>query len=179
MSVASSYAKAFMQAIRETGAGSLEKAEAELADVVEAIQSNPALKKVVTGFAVSKADRVRVVDELAKKMNLSPTVQRFLTLLTNKQRVNALVSILDAFKGLRLESEGAVRGKVVSADPLSDTEVKELSASFEKRLGKKVVFDCTTNGDLIAGLRITVGGVTYDGTLASQLKQIRSHMLEN
>lgn len=178
MSVATSYAKALMQAVRETGGGSPEKTETELLQVQQAFLSSPTLKKVMSGFAVSKAEKIRVIDELGAKMGLSPQVRKFLTLLTHKQRVGALSSILESYKNLRLESEGVVSGKLVSADPLSETEIREISNSFEKRFNKKVVFDCSTDPDLIAGLRITVGGVTYDGSLSSQLRQIRSHMLQ-
>jgi F0F1-type ATP synthase delta subunit len=40
-------------------------------------------------------------------------------------------------------------------------------------LGRKVAFRVSTDPSLLAGVRVTVSGVTYDGTLKAQLEQLK------
>jgi F-type H+-transporting ATPase subunit delta len=84
-----------------------------------------------------------------------------------------LPEVRDTFSEVRLNAEGGVTGKLVSAEPMTDADVQSLSAAFTRKLGRKVAFRVSTDPGLLAGVRVTVNGVTYDGTLKAQLEQLR------
>jgi hypothetical protein len=48
-----------------------------------------------------------------------------------------------------------------------------LSVAFGARIGRKVSFETHEDPSLLAGVKVTVGGVTYDGTMRSQLSRLR------
>jgi F-type H+-transporting ATPase subunit delta len=81
--------------------------------------------------------------------------------------------IRNAYRSVRLEAEGGVSGRLVSADPLSESDIKGLADAFQRKLGKPVAFRVSTDPSLLAGMKVIVNGVTYDGTLKSQLQQLR------
>ena len=61
-------------------------------------------------------------------------------------------------------------------DPLKDSDVQGLAQAYEKKLGKRVEFQVSVDPGLLAGLKVTVNGVTYDGTLRSQLDRLKENL---
>ena len=55
-------------------------------------------------------------------------------------------------------------------------DVEALAKAFGKKLNKRVAFHVSTDPSLLAGMKVTVNGVTYDGTLRSQLQKLRDQI---
>ena len=72
-----------------------------------------------------------------------------------------------------MELRGGELGEVASPDALESSELQALAQTFESQLGHPVEFQSRIEPDLLAGLKVTVGGKTYDGTLRSQLNRLR------
>jgi F0F1-type ATP synthase delta subunit len=51
--------------------------------------------------------------------------------------------------------------------------IKEITQAFTQKLKRKVDFKVTTQPSLLAGLKVTVNGVTYDGSLLAQLERLK------
>jgi F-type H+-transporting ATPase subunit delta len=77
---------------------------------------------------------------------------------------------------VRLASEGGILGQVISAEPMDQKDVESLAQSFSKKLGKRVTFKVSVDAALLAGMKVIVSGVTYDGTLQSQLQKLRDQV---
>src|SRR5690606_25484866 len=101
----------------------------------------------------------------------------FLNLVATKGRGAFLADIADAFTAVRLESEGATLGMVVSADALQQKDLEELATAFTRKLGKNVVFKSAVDPNLLAGLKVTVNGTTYAGSLRAQLQQLKDRLV--
>jgi F-type H+-transporting ATPase subunit delta len=85
--------------------------------------------------------------------------------------------ITHAFNEVRLEAEGGILGRVVSADPMAANDLEDLSKAYSQKLGKRVAFSASVDPNLLAGIKVTVNGVTYDGTLRSQLQRLRDQLV--
>jgi F-type H+-transporting ATPase subunit delta len=179
MSVTRSYAKALLDAAVEMGMKSsdLDKIEAELADFVGAVGSSRDLRESITSPVVSSGDKAAIAHAIAKKLGISQLTSRFLSILASKGRGPILEEIVEAFTATRLESEGATLGTVVSADPLQQKDLEELATAFSRKLGKKVVFKSAVDPSLLAGLKVTVNGTTYDGSMRAQLQNLRDRLI--
>jgi F-type H+-transporting ATPase subunit delta len=179
MSVSRSYASALLEAATELGlkAEQLDSIEQELAAFSGAVVASRDLAEALRSPVVASADKAEVVSAIATKMGFSDLSSKFLVMIARKERASLLASIVEAFTAVRLESEGATFGHVVSADALKKEDLEELAMAFSRKLGKKVVFKSEVDEDLLAGLKVTVGGVTYDGSLRSQLKQLRERLV--
>ena len=175
MSLAKNYARAFFEQTASSN-GSKEtvlEQKKELADFWGVLESAPKLMAALTAPAISSKEKVAVVQELTDKLKISKPVMRLLSLLGQNGRIGMLPAVIDALDEVRLGVEGGVLGRIVSAEPLDSAAIKEITASFTSKLKRKVEFKTAIDTSLLAGLKVTVNGVTYDGTLLSQLERLR------
>jgi F-type H+-transporting ATPase subunit delta len=179
MSLATSYAKALYESAKAQGTTSaqFDEIEQQFDGFVALLKDNDQLHKALMGPVVTAKEKVGVIEAISQKSNYSKPLTLFLVLLAQKERLQAVLDIHEAFTSVRLEAEGAVSGRLVSADPLNDSDLKALSDAFTNKLGKRVAFRVSTDASLLAGMKVTVGGVTYDGTLKSQLQKLRDEVV--
>jgi F-type H+-transporting ATPase subunit delta len=126
--------------------------------------------------AQSQTQKIAIVQKLGQAMSISGVLPNFLELLAKKDRLAILPEVRDAFHTVRLASEGGIQGEVISAEPMDQKDVESLAQSFSKKLGKRVAFKVSVDAALLAGMKVVVNGVTYDGTLQSQLQKLRDQV---
>jgi F-type H+-transporting ATPase subunit delta len=179
MSLATSYAKALYQSAQESGTGAegMIQLEKQLDSFVQGLDGSSDATKALFGPVMAAKDKIGLISAVGEKAGYTKLVTQFLILLVNKGRLSFVHSIRDAFVEVRLAAEGGIAGHLVSAEAISDADVKTLASAFGRKLGKRVEFSVTTDASLLAGTKVTVNGVTYDGTLRSQLQQLRDRLV--
>jgi ATP synthase F1 delta subunit len=179
MSVARSYASALYEAAREAKAGpqELERIEAQLDSFVGVLRASKDARVALLSPATAAKDKAAVVTEISKKVGATGLLANFLVLMARKERLGLIDEVREAFGEVRLQSEGGIQGKVVSAEPLEAGDLRGLAEAFGKKFGKRVEFRASTDPNLLAGMKVTVNGVTYDGTLRSQLTRLRDRLV--
>jgi F-type H+-transporting ATPase subunit delta len=180
MSVANSYAKALYEAARDLdrSAEALDRIESELDRLVSAFESSREAKVALLGPIANAKEKEAILRALSKPLGLSKITEQFTILLAQKGRLPLIRPIRDAFASVRLVAEGGVLGSVVSAEAIDQKDIDGLAQAFSKKLGKRVAFRVSTDPSLLAGMKVTVNGVTYDGTLRSQLQQLRDQVMQ-
>jgi F-type H+-transporting ATPase subunit delta len=175
MSVAKAYAKALFEAATEAQPSGDGLAALEFnMDVFEkTLKSSPQLRAALTGPVASVKEKSGIIDALAAQGNYSKLFRQFLTLMARKGRLDLFSKVCESFAIVKLEAEGGTLGKLETAEPIEASDIEGLAAAFSKKLGKKVAFRASTEPALLAGMKVTVNGVTYDGSLASQLRRLR------
>ncbi len=176
MSVAKSYARALFDSVREKG-GAVETVGVELAAFASVAESSKDLGRVLYGPVVNSAEKTSVIGAIGQKMGVSAATLNFLTLLARKGRVALLPQIVAAWDAVRLAAEGGVQGSLETAEAIGEADVRGMADAFSKKLSKKVAFKVSVDPTLLAGVKITVAGVTYDGTLKSQLQRLRERVV--
>lgn len=181
MSIARSYASALYEAAKEKGLGAadVDSIDAQLGEFVRVLNSSKEARIGLMSPATSSKEKTQVVTELAAKMRAHALTAQFLALLARKERLALARDIHEAFARVRLEAEGGVMGQVVSADPMEQADLDGLAKAFGQKLGKRVSFQTETDPNLLAGMKVTVNGVTYDGTLRSQLQRLKDRLVLN
>jgi len=175
MSVTRSYACALYEAAREFKC--LDPVETQLKEFLAILDQSQDVRATLCTPVASLKEKEAVVGEIAKKAGFTPVMAQFLALLARKNRLNLFEEISKAFFIERFTSEGGISGHLVSAEPLSESDSQALTEAFSKKLGKKASFQVTTEPSLLAGLKVTVNGVTYDGTLHSQIQKLRDYFV--
>jgi F-type H+-transporting ATPase subunit delta len=174
MSVARSYARALLETLHAKGAtpAAIDEVEAHLSGWVDSVSTHYAARVALESPATSVQEKVGVAASLSSKLGFNPILAKLFEIMAKKQRLAMVPELRDAFRSVRLESEGGVLGSVVSADPLSAQDLHELAQAFSAKVGKKVAFQAKTDPSLLAGLKVSVAGVTYDGSLRAQLDRL-------
>jgi F-type H+-transporting ATPase subunit delta len=178
-----SVAKAYARALYETATD--QKLSPEFFDHVE-VQMDHFLsflekwkdgKVLLFSSMTSTREKIGMIQEFSKKLDFSPLLTQFMILLIQKKRLSLFKEIRTHFGVVRLTLEGGVPGRLVSAEPMSESDIGVLARAFSQKLGKKVAFQVSTDPFLLAGMKVTVNGVTYDGTLRSQLQKLRDRFV--
>lgn len=168
------YAKALFSLASD--AGSVETTGAELATLLDAIEANPALHDVLARPIYPAVERRGVLEELGERLGLSPTLRNFCAFVIDQRRAGALAAVREEYERLAEEASGRVRGEVVSAAPISDIHLERLRAALGRRTGRQVELDVRVDPSLIGGAVARVGGLVFDGSLRTQLQQLRTNL---
>ena len=169
--LAKRYARAFFDIAVEEG--KIEDYGRELAAFASLIVQNKALQEFLANPIFELKSKKNVVEELLGRTQISGRTANFLRLLVDKQRINFLGEVENAYKEFMDKSLKKVRVSVKTAYPLSS----ELEGALRKRVaemtGKDVEMTVEDDSSLIGGLVVRVGDTMYDGSIKSQLGNIR------
>jgi F-type H+-transporting ATPase subunit delta len=181
MSVAKIYAKALFLAATESRPADvsveLNGLTTQLNQVAATIASSKELEIALHAPITTSREKMAVVRELAKQMQLTKLMGDFLALMAMKNRLALLADVRREFVATRLLAEGGLPGALTTAEQIAEKDIENLAKAFTKKLGKRVAFQVSVDPSLLAGIKVTVNGVTYDGTLRSQLQRLRDQFL--
>lgn len=176
MSAAFNYAKALYDTIE--GSSEMGSAlERELSAFAQMLRDSGDLKAALRSPNLSLEDKQKIVRDIADRAKVSGAFVNFILLVLKKGRIENLSEISKEFRRIRLEASGGILGRLVSADPVGAEEMAELAQVFSKKLGKSVQFETSVNPELLAGIRVEVAGVTYDGSIRAQLNRLKKDFL--
>jgi F-type H+-transporting ATPase subunit delta len=173
-SLARRYARALLTIGR--GEGTSDALVLELDRFAKLMQEDRMLHEVLIGPTVPRPQRDAVLSQVARRMNLSPTLVRFLRLLNDRRRLEYLPRILLSFREMLDEVQGRVRATVTTAAALSAAAEAEIKATLSKLTGKEVVMTVEVHPELIGGVVTRVSGLLLDGSIKTQLRQIREEL---
>lgn len=175
MSVANSYARALLEAAKDANTSSevIDQMESHMDSLVSLIDQSREMRVALIAPVTTLKEKISLVQELATSLKWPSLFREFIVLLLKKKRLVLIKDIRDAFGSVKLTQEGGVSGRLVAAEPIGDADVATLVKAFSQKLGKKVAFRVSTDSSLLAGIKVTVNGVTYDGSLRSQLQKLR------
>jgi len=97
----------------------------------------------------------------------------FLYLLVTTKNENLIVPSLSSFINMVRLYGGKIPALVVSAAPLDDVQVAELTTLLSRKLSKSVEISTEVDKSLIGGLYIHVDGRLIDHTVKKQLDDLR------
>jgi F-type H+-transporting ATPase subunit delta len=171
VSVARRYARALLEA---SSPGAVVGTADQLSALAGLLASNPALADVIVNPAYSRAQRHGVVDGLIQLLKVESTMLRnFLRLLVDRNRLAMLPDVARLFRDMADEKAGRVRGTVVSAIPLDPQSIRQLESTLSQVLQKQVVLETRVDREILGGVSTQVGSVLFDGTLRSQLDDLK------
>lgn len=112
------------------------------------------------------------------KNEVSPALQKFITLLTLNHRIAALPEIAKQFEAIKNSREGSAEVSIISAFPMSEAEVNSLVAAVAKRFGgKNLKPKITIDPNLIGGVRVQVGDEVLDTSVKTRLEAMQAALL--
>lgn len=174
-SLAKRYAKALAEAAAEANA--LESVGAELARVATLWQEQPAMVQFFINPGILLRDKEQTLRSLSKRMRLSPLVARFVDLLLSRDRMQALPAVAHIYADLMNEQLGRVQATATTAVPLTPKLAEGLRRRMGEVLGETVQLETRVDPAILGGIVVQVDSTVYDGSLRTQLKQLREHLL--
>jgi F-type H+-transporting ATPase subunit delta len=135
------------------------------------LEENAELRRALTHPGVPAAARKKVVDAVWARA--PEAVKRLIHLLVERDRVPILPAITEAYVEAWNESRDVLAAEGVSAVELDAQQKQALGEALKKAAGKSVELKTRADASVLGGLRVTIGGRTLDGTVATQLHALR------
>ena len=170
------YAKAILAAA--DSAGSTAPILAELDSVVqEVLDKHPDLERLLGSDMVSHDDKLGIVDRVFAG-KVSPLLLNFFKVLSAHGRLGYVRAIQHIAREMYEQRQGRVRVIVETAHPLDGQAAVQITNQVREMIAAEPVLELKVNPDLIAGVILRVGDKVYDGSVASQLKQLRQRIID-
>jgi F-type H+-transporting ATPase subunit delta len=168
------YARALFSLAREDG--SIDAARDELRRVAALFEATPELRAAVFRPLHPAAERRAVLRSIGSRLALSRNVANFLLYLIDQRRLVDFDAIQAEYERLADEAAGRVQADVVSASPLRDDQRERLRRALAARAGHDVDLKVRVDAELIGGAIVRVGGLIFDGSLRTQLAELRDNL---
>lgn len=149
---------------------------ADMQNLEQMLKGTPELGRVLGSPIVSSEKKLEILKALFKGGSAEITV-RFLEQIAKHDRSSLLPGIATQFVTKYLNSKGTTRGEVVSAIPLGEAELKEVSALAKKLTGMDVQLEQRVDARLIGGFVLRVGDKQIDQSVAAKLDRMRRQLV--
>jgi F-type H+-transporting ATPase subunit delta len=173
-SAARRYARALFALAREEGR--VAQTRDELAAIEELLAAHPELRAALFRPLHPAAERKAALGLLSARLGTGATVQRFLQFLIDQRRLVDYAAIRTEYGRLADAAAGRLRAEVVSAAPLSEREVARLREALARRSGREVALETRVDASLLGGVVAKLGDLLFDGSLRTQLRQLRASL---
>ena len=173
--IAKRYAKALVELAEEKKI--VDKTRADLAAFVNAVDSLPALQKLFSSPVFTPENKKAVIKELAGKLGLQQTTQRFVEHLAETGRIRYVRDMYEAFQEILAERTNRAMARLTTAAAINPADLAEIKKKLEALTGKQVDIDAQVDASLIGGAKAQIGSTIYDGSIKNQLNKMRSQLM--
>ena len=122
------------------------------------------------------AERKAALRALAARENVSTLVQNFLGFLVDQRRLIQFDAIVASYNELADQAEGMLTAEVTVASALDERRKDRLRRALSERTGREVKLQIEIDPSLIGGAIAKVGDLVFDGSLRTQLTQLRANL---
>jgi F-type H+-transporting ATPase subunit delta len=155
-----------------------EKVTADLEAYGEIFKALPEMLGVFHSPAVPRESKEKLLEELTVRYPVHPVTSNFLRILLQHNRIRFFEQIRQNYLKSVNESKGIISARVTAAEPLSADEVKKLADRLSGITGKLVNVESQTDPDLLGGIVVEVASTVFDGSIRTQLSEIRRRLAE-
>jgi F-type H+-transporting ATPase subunit delta len=116
--------------------------------------------------------------EVARQVfaSLSGPARNLVLLLVRRGRIEQLPRVAAEFRRLDERRQGITRATATSALPLTDPEVRALTARLEQMTGGRIALQTDVDEGLLGGLIVRVGDRLIDGSVRGRLERLRNQL---
>jgi F-type H+-transporting ATPase subunit delta len=171
--IARRYAKALINLAEKD----LEITGNSLAAIADVYSNSTELSEVLSDTKVSSQIKQDVLKNILKKIKVSKLVDTFIRYLLAKRRIVLLPNIERAFNLLLQEKLGRIEAGITVAQEIPEVTVGKLEKAISRYSGKEVSVNITIDPAIIGGIVTRIGSVVIDGSIHTQLNQIRQSII--
>lgn len=148
-----------------------------LSQVVSDLQEDEEFSKLLSSRFMTLEEKRGVLEKVyGKAFAKIPHVLSFLKVVSDHHRFLEMPGIYVAFRSLVYESMGVKEGLAYSAERLSKPQLASLEESIGQALGSKVSLTNVIDHRLLGGVKVSIDGKVFDGTLAGKLKRMHNKL---
>ena len=155
-----------------------DKVMADLQNFREIFGTVPDILEIFHSPAVPRESKEKLLSELITRYPVNPISANFLHILLQHNRIRYFSQILDGLLKTVNDRKGVVYAKVTAAAPLSPQNLKMLEARLSEITGKLVNVESQTDKGLLGGVVVQIGSTVFDGSIRTQLAEVKRRLTE-
>jgi F-type H+-transporting ATPase subunit delta len=160
-------------------AGTIDRAERQLAAFGEMLGGHSELRRVLETPAIAPQKKRAIVEALlAKTGERDGEVQRLLSMLADRDRLALLPEIAVAFADRLRQSRRVLQAEITTAVPLPEAQRASLAAALKRAAGSDLTITEKVDPAIIGGVVARVGSQVFDGSVTGQLERMRQKLLQ-
>jgi F-type H+-transporting ATPase subunit delta len=160
-----------------SGRGEAREVQQELSAWEEMMRSNPQLLEVFRNPTIPYEQKRSVAAKLIARTSVRQTTSNFLQVLVQNHRLADLETINRIFAQELDRRTGTVAAEITTARPIPADAQQALRTRLAELTRKDVRLSFAIDEDLIGGVVTRIGSTVYDGSVRSQLQQIKEKMI--
>ena len=170
------YAKAFVGALEKSAEPDQEIAA--FAKFCQVVREQEELRSVFANVTLRPGQKIRVLQPLAEKLQISGTTLRFLEVLAKHDRL-AILDHVEAAVKMKVDEKAGIQDVVLkTATPLEKKLVTQFATKMEDVLKSKVRVKTQVQEGLIGGGVAEVGSLVFDGSVKGRLNRLRRELVK-
>lgn len=168
-------ANRYIQALLEVPKNKTENEmlENELKELSQLLDSNDEFKKVMIDPRIENEVKIEIIKAVCEKYNKDKIFMNFITLIIKENRINYIHEIVDKYEQINFKLAKELQIKIIVADTIDENQIKAIKEKY-KNMYQVETIKCEIEKDksIIGGIQVMVGNKIYDGSVATQLKQM-------
>jgi F-type H+-transporting ATPase subunit delta len=140
------------------------------------IRNNAQLQEVFSNPTIPYDQKRKVLSTLIERTRVRSMTANFLQVLLQNQRLTELGEVNKRFAHVLDERSGIVSAAVTTARPVPESSQQALRQKLTQLTGKEVRLSFQTDEELIGGIVTRIGSTVYDGSVRTQLQQVKEKM---
>lgn len=168
------YARALLDVA--LGQGGAEAVQSELRDLVVLLAEHSELAGALAHPALAIERKQAVARDVLARLGTGELTTRLIDLLLTRGRLDLLPDIEEAFTAGWNTHRGVLTAEAVTASALTEAQEQKLSAALAGASGRGIELRTAVDPKVLGGVRVTMGGRIYDGTVRGRLEGLRRHL---
>lgn len=173
-SLSGRYAVALFELARDGKA--LDSVGNNLAALKAALAQSSDFKTLITSPLIGRDAATKAIAAVAASLKLDALTGNFLGVLAQNRRLSQLPAVIRAYETLLSNHRGEVRADVVSAHPLTKTQITALQKSLQARVGRDVAIEAKVDPAILGGLVVKIGSQMIDSSIRTRLNTLAQAM---
>lgn len=166
------YTNALLEPSKEKG--TLEEDLEQVILLREALKSEEAQEFLTHPHVMNQAKYELFQDTFSK--NISDHLMEFLYLMVRENRESLIVPVLTEYIEHIKKRLGKIEAKIVSAKVLTEKQIESIRKVLSEKMNMQIEIKTVVDPDMIAGFYVLINGRIFDGTLRSELNNMRERL---
>lgn len=171
------YARALLDVALDQGGA--EALADDLGQAAALLAENAELHRALTHPGLPIERRRKVAADVFGGRGAHALLTRLVDMLIERGRLDLLPDVRDAFLAAWNDRRGVVTATAVTAGELSQAQVDRLAKALSAAAGRSVELTTAVDPGVLGGVKVTMGGRIYDGTVRGRLEALRHHLEGN
>jgi len=152
----------------------LNEIEKELDAVVTLMDKNKQFAGFLKDPTIPRHSKKEEISQIMSKGKFSKPVTGLFNVLAENGRLPATPGVIDAYKKLLSAYRGEVAAKIISADPLTAAQVKQVEKALNNHIekGQKLIVTTAVDPEILGGLQVQIGEMFMDLSINTKINKI-------